>query len=283
MGLPVSRGLRDNHVTVCSAQKIWKYSTLITLAVILSYGILLSTALRFRGLRNVSTPVPSRGGSVTRPSQITVIGATGGTGKAIVAEALERGFRVIAFVRDPSKLAVRHPNLSIVRGDLLDPDSIAAALPGSGAVLSALGHRNYFSLAWLHTRGTENLVRAMESAGVSRFICETSIGLGDSAGRCGLIYTFFLLPFVLPIYFWDKGGQERKIGGSSLEWTIVRPVGLSNGPSSGAIRHGAGIGSFLLPPRIPRAAVAGFMLDQLETDIYLRRTPGVSAHPGSTI
>jgi uncharacterized protein YbjT (DUF2867 family) len=116
----------------------------------------------------------------------------------------------------------------------------------------------------------------MEASGVSRIVCETSLGIGDSAGRLGLYYTFFVIPLILPFYFWDKARQERLIEQASIEWVIVRPSALTNGVAKGRQRHGPGVGSFLLTERIARADVAEFMLNQLESNAYLRSTVAVS-------
>lgn len=116
----------------------------------------------------------------------------------------------------------------------------------------------------------------METQGVARLVCETSLGIGDSAGRMGVYYTLFVIPVILPFYFWDKTRQERIIAGSNVEWVIVRPGTLTNGNKRGSSRHGPDVGSFLATERISRADVAGFMLDQLISDRYLRAAPGVS-------
>ena len=142
-------------------------------------------------------------------------------------------------------------------------------------MLSALGHKRYLSPTRILSEGTRNILRAMEAHGVSRFVCETSLGIGDSAGRMGLYYTFFTIPVVLPFYFWDKTRQERIIAGSTVDWTIVRPGVLTHGEKRGRYRHGSRIGSFLWTVRISRADVADFMLNQLESDTYLRTAPGV--------
>ena len=107
-----------------------------------------------------------------------------------------------------------------------------------------------------------------------RLVCETSLGIGDSAGRMGLYYTLFVIPAILPFYFWDKTRQERVIAESRVEWVIVRPGVLTNGAKRGRSRHGHHVGSFLLTVRISRADVADFMLDQLASDTYLRTGDG---------
>ena len=238
----------------------------------LAYATVLSAALAVRGHR--SRPSPS-GSASRRPARLLIVGATGGTGRQLVAQALERGFAVTALVRDPSRLTISHPQLTIARGDVLDEGSVGAAMRGQDAVLSALGHKRYFSPTRILSEGTRNILRAMKAHGVSRFVCETSLGIGDSAGRMGLYYTFFTIPVVLPFYFWDKTRQERIIAGSDVEWTIVRPGVLTNAEKRGRYRHGSRIGSFLWTARVSRADVADFMLNQLESDTYLRAAPGV--------
>jgi hypothetical protein len=115
----------------------------------------------------------------------------------------------------------------------------------------------------------------MEANGVPRFVCETALGIGDSAGRMGLYYTLFVIPFILPFYFWDKTRQERVIASSKIDWVIVRPGALTNGEKRGVYRHSLHVGSFLWTVRISRADVADFMLNQLATDTYLGTAPGL--------
>lgn len=158
---------------------------------------------------------------------------------------------------------------------MLDGDSLLAAARGQEAVLSVLGHKRYFLPTRILSEGTRNILRAMEAHGVRRLVCETSLGLEDSVGRMGLYYTFFTIPVILPFYFWDKTRQERQIARSGVEWVIVRPGLLTNGGRRGRTRHGRRIGSLLWTVRISRADVAAFMLDQIESDAYLRAAPGV--------
>ena len=237
------------------------------------YALLLSAALARAGHR--SAAAPSGDAPRRRPERVLIVGATGGTGRQLVARALERGHAVTALVRDASRLRIDHPRLTVVRGDVLDPVSVESAMRGQEAVLSALGHRRYFHPTRILSEGTRNLLRAMETHGIRRFVCETSLGIGDSAGRMGLYYTFFVIPVILPFYFWDKTRQERIIASSKADWVIVRPGALTNGDRRGRVRHGRDAGSFLRTVRISRADVADFMLDQLASDAHLREATGV--------
>jgi putative NADH-flavin reductase len=244
------------------------------LIVFALYAIGLSIGLARKGLRmdapaQTAAPAPD-------PRRLLIVGATGGTGRQLVAQALERGFAVTALVRTPAKLAIDHERLTVMQGDVLDAAAVEAAVRGQDAVLCALGHPPRPFPTRILSRGTANILRAMSDCGVGRLVCETSLGIGGSAGRMGLYYTFLVIPLILPFYFWDKTRQERIIAGSGLDWIIVRPGALTNGPRRGRLRHGRGVGNFIWTVSVSRADVAAFMLDQLSSDAYLRAAPGVA-------
>jgi len=238
------------------------------------YAVGLSIGLAHSGYRSgVLRPAEAK---PENPTRVLIVGATGGTGRQLVTQALERGFTVTALVRNPSRLRVDHRRLTVIQGDVLDVASLEAAMQGQEAVLSALGHKRYFYPTRILSVGTSNILQAMEAHRVRRIVCETSLGIGDSAGRMGLYYTLFVIPLILPFYFWDKTRQERIIAGSKVDWVIVRPGALTNGSKRGRLRHGSGVGSLLWTVRVSRADVAEFMLDQLASNTYLRAAPGVA-------
>lgn len=244
------------------------------LLILVLYAIALLVALAVGGHRSVS--IAAATGARDRPERILIIGATGRTGQHLVAQALDRGYAVTAFARDPTSIELRHPRLSIAKGNVLDRVSVDAAMAGHHAVISALGHRRYWSLSRTHSEGTRNVLRAMQRHGVRRFVCLTSLGIGDSAGRLGMPYNLFVIPLVLPFYFWDKARQERVIAESDIEWIIVRPGALTNGAKRERVNTGAKVGSYLWTVRVSRANVADFMLNQLTSDTYLRSAPGLA-------
>ena len=207
---------------------------------------------------------------------ILIIGATGGTGRELVQQALDLGHSVIALVRKPGKMKITHERLSILQGDVLEYESVASSVKNADAVLSALGHKRWFIKTSILSGGTKNIIKAMKENNIKRFVCETSLGIGDSWGKLGLYYTFFVIPVIVFFYFLDKGKQERAIMESDLDWIIVRPGQLTNGRKRGAYRHGLNIGSYVRTVSISRADTAEFMLKQLTDDTYVRKTPGVA-------
>lgn len=247
---------------------------------------------------------------------LLIFGATGGTGRALVEQALDQGHNVTAFARDPSKVRVTHANLRVLKGDILDYNSVENALRGQDAALSALGIRvqvlpliiivvlcqliarfahligpvgwlvrfgvPFLAILILYRRrttlseGTKNIVRAMEKLGVKRFVCESSLGIGTSKGQLGFLYNYVLIPVLLRNIFMDKEVQEKVIQESKLDWVIVRPAVLTNGPPTGVYRSGFDATDKSIRAKISRADVANFMLGQLAGDAYLSKTPGVS-------
>lgn len=247
---------------------------------------------------------------------LLIFGATGGTGRALLGQALEQGHIVTAFARDPSKLQTTDPNLRVVKGDALDYQSVETAIQGQDGVLCALGIRVRVvplvvlvficqviasfarligPLGWLVRVGipllavlilyrpnttlseaTRNILRAMETLGVKRFICESSLGIGESKGQLGFLYNYVLIPVLLRNIFADKEVQEELIKGSKLDWVIVRPAVLTNGPRTGVYRSGFDATDKSIQRKISRTDVADFMLRQLTADDYLRKTPGLS-------
>jgi putative NADH-flavin reductase len=241
-----------------------------------AYAVALTIYLARAGHRSSRAAQGATGVELGIRGRLLVVGATGGTGRELVAQALARGWEVTALARDPSKLGLTHPNLVVARGDVMEPATLDQALQSCAAVVCALGHKQFLGPSRILSDGTRNLIEAMRRQGATRLVVETSLGLGYSAGRLGLAYTLFTLPVVLPFYFADKARQERMIAGSDLEWVIVRPGALTHGPARGRYRQGRRAGDWLATRSIARADVAAFMLDQLASNRYARTAVGLS-------
>ena len=207
--------------------------------------------------------------------KILIIGGTGATGRELIKQALEQRHEVTVLVRRPEKLETNNPLLKIMQGNVLNREDVQQAVIGQNAVLSVLGHKKFFIKTNILSEGTKNIVEAMEQQHVDRFICVTSLGIGDSRFKLGLYYTLFVIPFIILFYFLDKEKQEKLIRNSKLDWTIVRPGQLTNGKRTGTYKHGPNVGSYILTKMISRANVAHFMLRQLEDRTYSRKAVGI--------
>lgn len=208
---------------------------------------------------------------LARP-KILVLGATGGTGRLIVKEALARGFEVRELVRSPAK-ASGLEGAEVFIGDARDEAVLRKALQGMDAVVSSLGTPvSPFREVIVLSSATSALVSAMKATGVSRLVCITGIGAGDSAGHGGFVFDRLILPVLLRKVYADKNRQEAIVRGSGLDWVLVRPSVLNDKPARHEIRALTDLSGFH-GGTIARANVANFVLDQVHTNTWLGRSP----------
>jgi uncharacterized protein YbjT (DUF2867 family) len=206
--------------------------------------------------------------------RLLIFGATGGTGRELVRQALERGHSVTAFARDPAALDKRD-GLQGLAGDVLDAAAVERAVAGHEAVLCTLG-RPATSPGTVRSQGTRNIVRAMETVGPRRLICQSTIGIGDSRPLLPPLYRYLLVPLLLRRTFAEHERQEAAVRSSQLDWTIVRAGALTDGERTGGYRHGFPPTERSIEFEVSRAAVAAFTLGLLADGTYTRESPSVS-------
>jgi putative NADH-flavin reductase len=206
--------------------------------------------------------------------KLLVLGATGGTGLAMVREAIERGHSVTAFVRSPERLKPFGDHITIRQGNLLNAAELEPVIKGHEAVLSGFGPRLPVSKA------DANLLRqfggaltaAMPKAGVKRVVVESVAFLfKDSIIPPAYLLGRLLFPGIVA----DASGMEELFQNSGLEWTIARPPELTDKPYTGKYRVREGH----LPRfgfKISRSDVADFMIKAAENRSSLGKIVGIS-------
>jgi putative NADH-flavin reductase len=203
---------------------------------------------------------------------ILIVGATRGIGRELVNQALASGHSVTALARHPERLTTQHEHLRKVRGDILNAESVSGAMAGQNAVCCAIGVKTPWEQPGVFSKGTQRLLQAMKSNALRRLICVTGIGAGDSKGHGGFLYDRVFLPLLLRSVYADKNAQEALIRAADVDWTIVRPGFLTNGPLTRSYRVLTDLAG-VTAGRISRADVAHFMLEELQANRYLRQTP----------
>jgi putative NADH-flavin reductase len=195
---------------------------------------------------------------------LIVFGAAGRTGRHIVERALGHGHAVTAFVHS-TPLSVEHPSLSTVTGDVRDFDAVSSAIDGQTGVAFAL------SGAGNHEPAIANVIHAMAEHEVRRLSAVSAAGTFARNDRAMSLGYRAMVATALRSVYDDLESMEMRIMASDLDWTIVRPVGLTDDPASGDYR--ISLEGDLLPKatRISRADVAALVLKSLETDTYHRR------------
>lgn len=209
---------------------------------------------------------------------ILVFGATGGTGKFVVSQLLELGYKVTALARNPSKLNITHSNLKVSQGDVMSPSSVETVMQNQDAVICCLG-APAMKAGNVRSVGTKNIIHAMQQKGVSRLICQSSLGFDDSEvvlQNAPFLTRKIVIPFLLGTTFKEHHKQEILIKKSNLNWTIVRPVNMTDGAFTGDYKHGFLYDDKSLKLKIPKADVADFLIKQLTSNEYLKQTTGIS-------
>lgn len=207
--------------------------------------------------------------------KITIFGATGRTGRYLVAQALSRGHEVTAFARSPEKLADYREQIEIVEGDVQDAEAVSRAVVGADAVVSALGPTEN-TPDYQVQRGTQHILAAMQEHGVERLVISAGAGVGDPKDEPKLFNKAInlLLKLVSRHVYEDMKRTVETVRASDVDWTVVRVPMLTDDPAKGDVKVGyVGKG---MGPRITRADMAHFMLDQLEDETYLHEAPAIS-------
>lgn len=203
-------------------------------------------------------------------TRLLVLGASGPTGRQVVTQALQRGHEVTALVRSPGRLAITHARLRLVTGALPDDTrALSEAMRDQAAVISALGAGRSLKPNGLIARSMPLIVQAMVAAGVRRLVFTSAYGVGETIRDLPPVPRILIRLFLKEIYA-DKAAGEEILRRSSLEWTLVYPVTLANGPRTGRYRVGERLSLSGLP-RISRGDLADCLLSLVENRTDLRK------------
>ena len=202
--------------------------------------------------------------------RLFILGATGGIGQLLLKFGLEKGHELTAYVRSPQEISITNKQLKVVQGDLFDPNKMAEFLPKHDAILSAFGPMTLNETSMRQEFGRA-LTTAMRKSGVSKAQVVSSAFLFADVGMFGnfLRGTFFrqLVP--------DMARMESEVMKDDLDWTIVRPPRLTNGPVTRKYR----VADNELPARgflISRADVADFMITEAAKQEHVHQIVGLA-------
>jgi putative NADH-flavin reductase len=204
--------------------------------------------------------------------KILIIGATRGIGAQLLEQALEAQHKVTVLARDPDKITLVDEKLTVLKGDVCNPATVSGAVQGQEAVCVTIGVPITLHPVTVFSDGIVQVIKAMQQHHVQRLLCVTGIGAGDSKGHGGFLYDRIFKPLLLRTIYADKDLQEQCVKESGLDWVIVRPAGLTNGPCSKKYRI-VTILDGVISRRISRADVAHFILSELSEQKYTGKTP----------
>lgn len=207
--------------------------------------------------------------------KLAVFGATGLTGGLVLSQALEQGHEVTALVRDPSRVSLSHPRLTVLGGSPTDASDVDRCVQGADAVIHCLGigGKGDGKPTTLVSDSVKVVLTAMMKHGVSRIVCMSNVGAGGSGG-------WFLRRIVVPFFLrWlrpildDKERMESALRASPVEWVSVRLPNIVEGAVKPlrVSADGRGIGL-----SITAASTARFLLDQMTSTEWIRSAPSIS-------
>ena len=199
--------------------------------------------------------------------KVAIFGATGKTGIEVTKQALDKGHLVTAFVRDPARMPLENSQMTVIAGDILDPFSVRQAVQEQDAIICTLGSRD-LKMTNIRTAGTENIIGAMKQYNVRRLLVVSAMGIGDSWDTLSLVNKLFFAS-VLKSARTDHEAQEALVKKSGLDWTIIRPSGLTDNPKTGIYEVGEKITA--KTSQISRADVADLILIELEDNSLIHK------------
>ena len=211
--------------------------------------------------------------------KVLIFGATGFSGQGILAEALKQGHEVTILVRDVSKIPSKHKNLTIVEGNVLDPQMVASILHHQEAVIQCLGvgGKGDGKPTTFISDATKVIVDEMQKQNIKRLIAMSNVGAGNSITFHPWFFTKIILPYFmkwLKVIIEDKNRMEPIIMNSKLDWTIVRCPNIVDKPAKGtcnATLDGKGLKLSITLPDLSK-----FMVDQLKQTAFIKQAPSVS-------
>jgi uncharacterized protein YbjT (DUF2867 family) len=216
--------------------------------------------------------------------KVLVIGATGGSGRAVVDELLAQGHEVTAFARrrDAFSDAVRKPR--IVTGDATRMEDVEHAVRGQDGVIVTLGITENAALVRLRgtsrtpltvrSVGTRNVIVAMRKLGVRKLVVQTTYGVGDTRGRLPLMWKL-MFSLLLGPQIADTEVQEREVRESGLDWVLAQPVALTDEIDDGSAF--ASITGEAPAMKVSRRRVGRFLAQAAISSQYVGRSVALSA------
>lgn len=216
--------------------------------------------------------------------KVLLLGATGRTGKLVLDQAIKAGHEVNCLVRSPERVKTQHDSLQIFQGDTRDKANLVKAIEGCDAIISILNISRTSDFPWAPLRTPvdflsktmNQLITVAHEQSVSRIVVCSAWGVSETKPDLPGWFRWFIDNSNIGVAYRDHERQEALLEDSNLDWTIVRPVGLTNSKKLKKI-----IESQANVPKpkllISRLNVARYMVETLNDLNSLRRKVVVSA------
>jgi putative NADH-flavin reductase len=196
--------------------------------------------------------------------RLSIFGAETKTGRALVEAVLDAGHAVTVLAQDPRAVSTTHDRLTVVEGDVFDVPTVERVVRRTDAVVTAFDEPLDQLAGTTRVDAMENVVAAANRFRTERIVAVTGVGGGNN-GSGGLRERLVDALFGRSEGRFEE--QERRLVDSGVDWTLVRPVGLTDGPSTGEYRASTDLEQGGGAP-LSRADLAAFVLELLVEGSY---------------
>ena len=215
---------------------------------------------------------------------ILLLGGTGRTGKLVLQVAKEQGHRVNCLVRNAGKTP-NSQRAQVFEGNAINSDDLEKAISGCEAVVSVLNISRTSDFPWARLRTPSNYlsevmtntIRLSKKHSIRRLVVCSAWGVAETKKDLPAWFNWFIDNSKIGVAYKDHECQEKLLNDSDLDWTIVRPSGLTNSKKQQKI-----IESYANSPApklfISRLSVAQFMIEALKRDDLIKKAPVISAN-----
>ncbi|WP_436515774.1 NAD(P)-dependent oxidoreductase [Ekhidna sp. To15] len=202
---------------------------------------------------------------------LLILGATGRTGKLVLKYALENDYRVTCLSRN-SKRIKKQEGLTILEGNPSKREDLRKALAGCDAVISVLNISRKSDFPWSSIRTPKKflsdtmrqLIPFAEEEEIKRLVICSAWGVAETKENLPGWFRWFVENSNIGVAYADHERQEKVVQESNVDWTIVRPVGLTNSKRKQPVRE-----TFDNYPKpgllISRLAVAKYLVNSLKS------------------
>ncbi len=208
--------------------------------------------------------------------KVIVFGATGTIRRLAVESILDAGHEVTTFARNPDRLEITHRKLSLAKGDATSSKDVKSAVDGHEAVVILLESGKAVT-GTIRSEGTLTTIKAMQTMGVKRLICQSTLGAHESWSKLNFFWKRIMFGLVLRSVLQDHELQEHHVQANGLDWTIVRPSAFTDVPNGTEYHEDIRPDERSLTLKIARAEVAAFISRQVVERAYVHRAVGISA------
>ncbi len=215
--------------------------------------------------------------------RILILGSTGRTGRILLSEAVMRGHQVTVLVSHKGALRIKSPSIKAFEGTPLNKFTLADAMRDCDAILSALNISRMSDFPWSKLRTSKDflsasmkhIIEAATENDVKRIVITTAWGVAETQKDIPFWFSWLIKNSNIRYPYYDHERQEQILKSSDMDWTIVRPVGLTDSAKVRDVKV-----SLNNQPKpsltISRRNVALFMLEALEKNLYIRGCPVIS-------